>query len=250
MAPLLNVQSVSVEFDGFTVLDNFDMAVEPGELRFLIGPNGAGKTTLLDVITGRVRPRGGHIVFDDVDVGRWPEHRRARRGIGRKFQTPSVFPSLTTYENLEVALGSTRGTRGLIGRLEYADRSRIQRVLEIVGLTERSDARAGGLAHGEMQWLEIAMLLVQDRQLLLLDEPIAGMTQPERERTGALLEQLTGQHTLIVVEHDMQFMRQFARKVTVMHMGKVLVEGSVETVQDDTRVQEIYLGPRRARGAA
>jgi urea transport system ATP-binding protein len=250
MASILSVEDLTVEFDGFTVLDRFGLEVEPGELRFLIGPNGAGKTTLLDAISGRVRGRSGRIVFEGQELGGWTEHRRARRGIGRKFQTPSVFPSLTVYENLEVALGCARGTRGMLGGLAHSDRERIAAVLEQVGLRERATMRAGALAHGEKQWLEIAILLVPERQLLLLDEPIAGMTQPERERTGALLAQLTGKHTVIVVEHDMQFMRQFARKVTVMHLGKVLTEGSVGQVQDDPRVQEIYLGPRRAQGPA
>lgn len=245
MSALLIIEQVTVQFDGVTVLDRMDLTVERGELRFLIGPNGAGKTTLLDVVSGRVKPRSGKIVFAGQDIGRWPEHRRARL-IGRKFQTPSVFPTLTTYQNLEAAFGAAGGLMSLWGPLAAPDRARIGETLELVGLTERSEARAGTLAHGEMQWLEIGMLLVQDRELLLLDEPIAGMTQPERERTGQLLQRLTGKRTLIVVEHDMDFMRQYAHTVSVMHLGKVLVQGSVDLVQDDPRVREIYLGPRVA----
>ena len=250
MAATLECQEVTKAYGGLVAVKDVTFAIEPGEIFAIVGPNGAGKTTLLDVITGRVRPRRGRVVLNGADVGRWPEHRRARAGIGHKFQTPSVFPTLTAYQNLEVALGCTRGTSALFAPLARDDQDRIRDVLALVGLASRAATRAGALAHGEMQWLEIGMLLVQQRDVLLLDEPIAGMSQAERERTGALLERLTGAHTLVVVEHDMQFMRQFARKVTVMHMGRTLTEGAVEAVQEDPRVQEIYLGPRRMRGAA
>ncbi len=250
MTTLLAVEGVTVSFDGFTVLDGLDFAVDSGELRFLIGPNGAGKTTLLDVITGSVRPRSGRVVFAGGDVSSWSEQRRARRGIGRKFQTPAVFPTLTAYQNVEAALGCTGSTAALFGTLPSHDRQRIDAVLDRVGLTERATTRAGALSHGEMQWLEIGILIIGEPRLLLLDEPIAGMTRGERDHTGQLLESLAKDRAVVVVEHDMEFMRQFARTVTVMHLGKVLIEGPVATVQEHPGVREIYLGPKRNRAAA
>ena len=247
--PILGVQGITVAFDGFTVLDALDFALEPNELRFLIGPNGAGKTSLLDVVTGRVRPAAGRIVFDGHDLKGKAEHDRTRLGIGRKFQTPTVFPSLTVAQNLDVTLGCAAGPGAFFRRLRPSERDKVHETLALVGLAAKADQRAGGLSHGETQWLEIGMLLVQDPKLLLLDEPIAGMTRPERDKTGLLLESL-GSHSILVVEHDMDFMRQFARRVTVMHMGRVLSEGTVEQVQEDPRVREIYLGPRRAEKAA
>jgi len=250
MDTLLSVEGVTVSFDGFTVLDGLDFSVNSGELRFLIGPNGAGKTTLLDVITGSVRPRSGRVLFAGVDVSSWAEHRRARRGIGRKFQTAAVFPTLTAYQNVEAAFGCTGSTAALFGTLTRLDRERIDAVLDRVGLSERAATRAGVLSHGEMQWLEIGMLMIGEPRLLLLDEPIAGMTRGERDHTGELLESLTKDHAVVVVEHDMEFIRQFARTVTVMHLGKVLVEGPVAMVQEHPGVREIYLGPTRDRAAA
>jgi urea transport system ATP-binding protein len=185
------------------------------------------------------------VLFGGSDISRWSEHRRVRAGIGRKFQTPSIFPSLSVAENMEVALGCTEGTLRLLRQLAPHQRDRIDEVLTLVGLVDRRGLRAGALAHGEMQWLEIGMLLVQNPQLLLLDEPIAGMTRDERDRTGQLLQALARTHSIVVVEHDMEFMRQFAREVTVLHLGRVLMHGDVEAVQEDARVREIYLGPKR-----
>lgn len=246
MAPVLVCERLVVEFDGFTVLDGLDFTLEAGELRFLIGPNGAGKTTLLDVIGGQTHPRAGRVLFRGQALTRRPEHAIARLGVGRKFQTPAVFPSLTVWENVAVAAlgraagGGWRGDRALTAR--------VARALERVGLAERSGVRAGRLAHGEKQWLEIAMVLVQDPAVVLFDEPVAGMTHEERERTGALLTALAGAHTVLVVEHDMEFVRQYARRVTVLHQGRVLCEGPLAVVQSDPRVREVYLGRDHREG--
>ncbi len=239
---ILDVQELTVSFDGFTVLNKLSIYVMPGELRFLIGPNGAGKTTLMDVVSGKVRADSGSITFDGShSLNRAPEDQRVRMGIGRKFQTPSVFSSLTCFENVEVAAGYRKGlARLLMGRSLEVER--VMWALERVGLTARAHVVSSELSHGERQWLEIAMLLVQDPKLLLLDEPVAGMTREERERTGELFQSLAGAHSLIVTEHDMDFVRQFSRMVTVLHMGSVLCEGRIEEIQQDERVQAVYLG--------
>lgn len=239
---ILDVQDLVVSFDGFTVLNKLSMYVIPGELRFLIGPNGAGKTTLMDALSGKVKPDSGSITFDGSHaLNRAPEDARVRMGIGRKFQTPSVFSSLTCFENVEVAAGYRKGVARLIlGRSIEVER--VMWALERVGLIGRARVVASELSHGERQWLEIAMLLVQDPKLLLLDEPVAGMTREERERTGELFESLEGAHSLIVTEHDMDFVRQFSRVITVLHMGSVLCEGRVDEIQRDSRVQAVYLG--------
>ncbi len=250
MGTILQLRDVTVSFDGFPALDGLDFSLDETELRFVIGPNGAGKTTMLDVITGKVRPKTGSLLFDArTELRGMNEHERVQLGIGRKFQTPTVFPALTVFENLEVTLACRSGTRAFFRKLRSDEADRIEATLTTVGLSHRARRRAGSLSHGETQWLEIGMLLVQDPKLLLLDEPIAGMTRQERDRTGEILSSLTG-HSIVVVEHDMEFMRQFARRVTVMHLGKVLCEGSVADVQDDPRVQEIYLGPQRQAVAA
>jgi urea transport system ATP-binding protein len=247
---ILRVEGATVSFDGFTVLDKLDLAVEYGELRFLIGPNGAGKTTLLDMLTGKVRPASGRVLYDGLqDITRLQEHELVRRGIGRKFQTPSVYGSLTCYENLEVALGFRSRTLSLFRGSRRNDRDRIMAGLETVGLVARSESVAGALSHGEKQWLEIGMLLVQDPKLVLLDEPVAGMTKREREKTGELLHSLEERHTVIVTEHDMDFVRTFSRTVTVLHMGSVIAEGPMETVQRVPRVIEVYLGRAREQVA-
>jgi urea transport system ATP-binding protein len=239
---ILQVEQVTVSFDGFTVLDGLTFGVDYGELRFLIGPNGAGKTTLLDIITGKTRPASGRVLFDGHDVRGAGEHTLGRRGIGRKFQTPAIFASLSVAQNIEVALGFREATPRLLRRLPLAARERLVQTLETVGLVDKADQAAGALSHGEKQWLEIAMLLVQEPKLLLLDEPVAGMTRRERDRTGALLQAIGQQRAILVVEHDMEFVRQFARTVTVLHGGKVLCEGPMEQVQRDERVVEVYLG--------
>jgi urea transport system ATP-binding protein len=245
---MLSIEQVSVSFDGFTVLNGLDFSIDQGELRFLIGPNGAGKTTLLDIVTGRTRPTAGRVLFDGrIDVARYPEHDLVRLGIGRKFQTPTVFPSLTVRQNVEVAVGRGYGWPSLFRKLSSAERDHIDAVLTTVGLIGRARESAATLSHGEMQWLEIAMLLIADPRLLLLDEPVAGMTRAEREQTGQLLEAIAGNHTILVVEHDMAFVRQFARQVSVLHLGQILSEGSIDDVQRDPRVVEVYLGKRTKR---
>lgn len=244
--PILDVRQVSVSFDGFQVLDGLDFSIEQGELRFLIGPNGAGKTTLLDIITGKTRPTSGQVIFDGhIDLRRWPEQKIVQHGIGRKFQTPSVFASLSVFENLEAAIGLRTPTLQLFGALPTDQKARIMATLEQIGLEDAKDSRAGTLAHGQKQWLEIGMLLIQEPKLLLLDEPVAGMTRRERDHTGELLKMLAQNRSVLVVEHDMQFVRQFASTVTVLHTGKVLCEGSIDMVQNDPRVIEVYLGHKR-----
>jgi urea transport system ATP-binding protein len=245
---MLALEDVSVAFDGLTVLDHLAFAIAPGELRFLIGPNGAGKTTMLDVITGKTRPAAGRVTFDGtVDLTRHQEHEIAHLGVGRKFQTPAVFGSLTVFDNLAVAIGRKDKWADFFRPLDADHRERIERVLEVVDLTHRSSTLASALSHGETQWLEIGMLLVQDPKLLLLDEPVAGMTRPERDKTGALLSAISGNHSILVVEHDMAFVREFAQTVTVLHLGRVLSEGPIDTVQNDPRVIEVYLGHRRQK---
>jgi urea transport system ATP-binding protein len=245
-AHILSVQDVTVSFDGFNALDGLDFSMGYGELRFLIGPNGAGKTTLLDIITGKTRPSHGHVLFDGhLDVQRRSEHRLVRWGIGRKFQTPTIFGSLSVYENLEAAIGFRDGTIKLLRPSTHKHRDMIMETLSLIGLERRADVRAGTLSHGEKQWLEIGMLLVQEPKLLLLDEPVAGMTRAERERTGELLQNIMRERAVLVVEHDMDFVRRYASTVTVLHLGRLLCEGPVEEVQSDPRVVEVYLGRKR-----
>ncbi len=246
--PILSVEQLTVSFDGFTVLDELDFSIGYGEMRFLIGPNGAGKTTLIDVITGKSRPSRGRIIFDgSTDLGKRQEHQLVRLGVGRKFQTPSVFSSLTVYQNLEVTLGFRSRVAGLLRKLRRGDGDRIMATLDEVGLQHRAGDTAGGLSHGEKQWLEIGMLLVQEPKLLLLDEPVAGMTRRERDRTGELLQSIGGDRSIVVVEHDMDFVRQFAETVTVLHLGKVLSQGTMEDVQQDPEVVRAYLGNSRSQ---
>ncbi|HEU0020654.1 MAG TPA: urea ABC transporter ATP-binding protein UrtD [Dehalococcoidia bacterium] len=242
---ILSVEALTVSFNGFTVLDNLDFSLERGELRFIIGPNGAGKTTLLDLITGKTRPDRGKILFNGTDLTRRQEHDLVRLGIGRKFQTPSVFTSLTVYENLEVSVGFRSSLGGLFRPVGKKDAQWIHDTLEQVGLVDRSAVLAGALSHGEKQWLEIGMLLAQEPTLLLLDEPVAGMAHRERVLTGELLQKIGRDRTVVVVEHDMGFVRQFARKVTVLHLGKILSEGSMEAVASDQQVIRAYLGRSR-----
>ncbi|MBC8077359.1 MAG: urea ABC transporter ATP-binding protein UrtD [Chloroflexales bacterium] len=244
-AAILSIEHVTVSFDGFTVLDGLDFSMGYGELRFLIGPNGAGKTTLLDIITGKTRPTSGRVLFDGADTRGTREDRLVRRGVSRKFQTPAVFPSLSVAQNIEVMLGFREPLVGLLRRLPSAARDQSMHTLETVGLAAKSNHMAGTLSHGEKQWLEIAMLLSQEPKLMLLDEPVAGMTRRERDRTGELLQTISKQRSTLVVEHDMEFVRAFARTVTVLHSGKVLCEGPMEQVQADERVVEVYLGRER-----
>ena len=247
---ILEVQNVTVSFDGFKVLDDLSFNLGNGELRFLIGPNGAGKSTLLDIITGKTRPDKGRVIFNgNKDITRVTEHLVVKQGIGRKFQTPSVFSSLTVYENLEAALGykSPLYTFGI--KLPPKEAALIEETLETIGLAPHRKVFAGILSHGQKQWLEIGMLLVQQPKVLLLDEPVAGMTRKERDHTGELLQRIANGRSILVVEHDMVFMRQFASTVSVLHMGKLLRQGSVMDVQNDPHVIEVYLGHRNREAA-
>ncbi|HEY0581118.1 MAG TPA: urea ABC transporter ATP-binding protein UrtD [Chloroflexota bacterium] len=241
---LLEVDKVSISFDGIKVLDDLSLSLEAGELRFLIGPNGAGKTTLIDVVSAKTRPHAGRISFDGADVLRLESHDLARRGMGRKFQTPAIFPSLTVRENLEVAGGSDQRHGGwrLIRPLHSEVQDRIADALHLTRLSGELNTRAGLLSHGQQQWLEIGMLLVQSPRLMLLDEPVAGLTRAERDRTSELLQSVQQRCAILIVEHDMAFVRQFDARVTVLHQGRVLVEGPLPVVQRDERVIEVYLG--------
>jgi urea transport system ATP-binding protein len=242
---VLWVEEVTVTFDGFKALDDVTITFERGELRCLIGPNGAGKTTLMDVMTGKTRPDKGGVFLESRlnDLTRLPECDIAAMGVGRKFQRPTVFAGHTVFENCELALRGAKGPwRSLFKALSSEERSRIDEVLETVGLSELRNLPAGRLAHGQKQWLEIGMLLAQDPKVLLIDEPVAGMTQSEVDRTAALLESLAGKRTVVVVEHDMEFIRRLGRKVTVLHEGRILAEGPMEKVQRDPKVIEVYLG--------
>jgi urea transport system ATP-binding protein len=240
----LYLDGVSVSFDGFRAINNLALMVAPGELRTIIGPNGAGKTTMMDIITGKTKPDAGEVLFAGrIDLTKLDEVAIANLGIGRKFQKPTVFENLTVFENFELALKSARGAwKTLLGRLNSEALDRIAWALDIVGLETRVEDIAGSLSHGQKQWLEIGMLLVQDTQLILLDEPVAGMTDAETKQTAELILTLKGERTLVVVEHDMEFVRDLGAKVTVLHEGSVLSEGTVDHVQNDPRVIEVYLG--------
>jgi len=242
--PLLYLDGVTVSFDGFKALNALSLVVGKGELRCIIGPNGAGKTTMMDVVTGKTRPDAGKAFFATTyDLTRLDEAEIANLGIGRKFQKPTVFENLTAFENLELAQKAPRGTwSALLARLDEQKAGRIGATLERIGLADRRFARAGALSHGQKQWLEIGMLLMQDAALLLLDEPVAGMTDHETEETAKLVLSLAGERTVVVVEHDMEFVRSLGARVTVLHEGSVLAEGSIDHVQADQRVVEVYLG--------
>lgn len=241
---MLYVENVTVSFDGLKALNALTLYLNTGELRCLIGPNGAGKTTLLDVITGKTRPDTGTVFFgNNLDLTQLSEYEIALAGIGRKFQRPTVFHGHTVFENLELAMQASKKVwHSLLARLSRTQHDRIASTADTIGLLDQLYTRAGLLSHGQKQWLELGMLLIQDPQLLLVDEPVAGMTHQETERTAELLVSLAGKHTVVVVEHDMEFVRSLARTVTVLHEGSVLAEGSMEEVQSDPRVVEVYLG--------
>ncbi|MBB0232643.1 urea ABC transporter ATP-binding protein UrtD [Streptomyces calidiresistens] len=236
----LRVTGLRVAFDGFTAVDGVDLHVRPGDLRFLIGPNGAGKTTLVDAVTGLV-PASGSVRFGGHELLGRPVHRIARLGIGRTFQTATVFENLTVLQNLDIAAGSGRPLRSLLRRRRRVPEA-VEEALHTIGLESLRDRRAGTLAHGRKQWLEIGMLLVQDVRLMLLDEPVAGMSHEEREATGGLLHRVCADRTVVVIEHDMDFLRSYASSVTVLHAGRVLSEGTVAEVRADPAVQAVYLG--------
>jgi urea transport system ATP-binding protein len=242
--PILYLEGVNVSFDGFKALNNLSLTIESGELRCIIGPNGAGKTTMMDVITGKTRPDSGSVFFGQtMDLTRMREPEIAHAGIGRKFQRPTVFERHTVFENLELAMKTDkRVRRSLLSELSSEQGARIQEMLNLIHLQPQQDRLAGALSHGQKQWLEIGMLLMQEPKLIMLDEPVAGMTDEETERTAELIQQLSGSHSIVVVEHDMDFVASIANKVTVLHEGTVLAEGSMDQVQRDERVIEVYLG--------
>ncbi len=241
---ILYVEDLSVSFDGFKAIDNLNLYIRDGELRCIIGPNGAGKTTLMDIITGKTRPDTGSVYFgQNIDLLQFTEPEIAQIGIGRKFQKPTVFEQHSVFENLELAMaGNKRVWPTLFARLTAEQIDRIDAILEQAGLIDLKCQQAALLSHGQKQWLEIAMLVVQQPRLLLVDEPVAGMTHQEMDKTAELLTGLAGEHSVVVVEHDMDFVRSIAREVTVLHQGTVLAEGSMDEVQADPVVQQVYLG--------
>jgi urea transport system ATP-binding protein len=249
---ILMLEDVHKSFEGFKAISNLTFYMDEGELRVVIGPNGAGKSTMLDLITGRTKPDRGKIEFGkDTDLTALSEHQINRLGIGRKFQTPSVYVDHTVLQNIWLSLQGTRAVWStLFAKLTPAQLERIHEILQIVGLADRAQWKAGALSHGQKQWLEIGMLLAQDPKLLLVDEPAAGMSDEETHKTGELLMSLAGKHSILVIEHDMVFVRQIARKVTVLHQGTVLCEGPVDEVQNDERVVEVYLGRKKRDRAA
>ena len=242
---IVYMEGVTVSFDGFLALKNLSFYMDYGELRSMIGPNGAGKSTMLDVICGKTRATKGRVIFgkNDVNITKMPEHEIVKAGVGRKFQNPSIFSNLTVYENFELSLRKTRGVLPtLFAKTTSKDREKIYSVLETVGLTEKANGKAGALSHGEKQWVEIGMVVAQDPELVLLDEPVAGMSIQETERTAELILSINKTHSVLVIDHDMDFIKDISQKVTVLHDGTVLCEGTMDEVQKDERVIEKYLG--------
>jgi urea transport system ATP-binding protein len=239
----LAVEDLTVSFDGFKAIDALTLYIDKNELRVIIGPNGAGKTTLLDLICGKTKASGGSIKFKDEEIIGLPEHVRVRKGIGRKFQTPSIYENLSVFQNLEVSFPSGRSVFKALGfKCTDEVKARIDAVAAEIGLTDKLDTEAGLLSHGQKQWLEIGMLLMQEPELLMLDEPIAGMSARERDLTAELLGRICQNRSVIVIEHDMAFVKKIAHKVTVMHQGKILAEGPMDKVQADPNVIDVYLG--------
>ena len=239
----LAIEDLTVSFDGFKAIDALTIYIDKNELRVIIGPNGAGKTTLLDLICGKTKAASGSIKFKNTELTRMAEFQRVRLGIGRKFQTPSIYENLSVFQNLEVSYPKGRSVFGALAfKCDDEVKARVQVVADDIFLAEKLDTEAGLLSHGQKQWLEIGMLLMQDPELLLLDEPIAGMSARERELTAELLQRICQNRSVIVIEHDMDFVKQIAHKVTVMHQGKILAEGSMDKVQNDPKVIDVYLG--------
>lgn len=246
-ATLLAIENLTVKFGGFTAINNLNFSLQEGELRVVIGPNGAGKTTFMDVITGKTKPTVGKVTFKGKNILPFAEYEISQMGIGRKFQTPRVYLKLTPRENLELSCTRQKTVFGsLFGRTTTAEKRTVSGLLETIGLAHKPDLPAELLSHGEKQRLEIGMLVAQSPDLLLVDEPVAGLTDEETEKVGDLLLALAESHSIVVIEHDMEFVRQIARKVTVLHQGTVLCEGNMDEVQNDPRVIEVYLGQSEA----
>lgn len=240
---LLAIEDLTVSFDGFKAVSDLNFYVDHKELRVVIGPNGAGKTTLLDLICGKTKATSGSIKFKGLELTKLPEHRIVWAGVGRKFQTPSIYDALTVRENLEVSYPQGKSVLGALFFKRTAEvKRKIEEVAQDIFLTDLLDTEAGLLSHGQKQWLEIGMLLIQDPELLMLDEPVAGMSVREREQTAELLNRIAKGRSVIVIEHDMKFVEAIAHKVTVLHQGKILAEGDMKSVQNDPRVIEVYLG--------
>ena len=240
---VLYVEDLTVSFDGFKAIDSLNLYVDKNELRVIIGPNGAGKTTLLDLICGKTKASHGSIQFKDQELTKKSEHAIVRSGVGRKFQTPSIYENLSVFQNLEVSFPQGRSVLGALGfKCTDEVKARVQVVAEEIGLSDKLETEAGLLSHGQKQWLEIAMLLVQHPKLLLLDEPVAGMSLKERDQTVDLIQRISVIQAIVVIEHDMDFVKKLSGNVTVLHQGAILCEGSIEQVQADPRVREVYLG--------
>ncbi len=243
MKELLKLSQISVSFEGFLALNDLNLSLQAGELRAVIGPNGAGKTTFLDVISGKVAPSTGDVIFKGQSIRGKREHRIARLGIGRKFQSPRIFENLTVYENLVLAISKPKTPWSLLlDRLSKKQKDQADHLMNIISLQSQKNSLAGSLSHGQKQWLEIAMLVGQDPDLLLVDEPVAGLTDEETDLTADLLKSLSGNHTILVIDHDMEFIRRLNSQVTVLHQGHVLCEGSMEDIQKNPQVIEVYLG--------
>lgn len=240
---VLAVEDLTVSFDGFKAVDGLNLYVEKNELRVIIGPNGAGKTTVLDLICGRTKATGGSIKFNDIELTKLPEFKIVQAGVGRKFQTPSIYENLTVLENLEISFPRGRSVLGSLMFKRTQDvTDRIVEIAETIFLSEQLNMQSGLLSHGQKQWLEIGMLLIQDPELMMLDEPVAGMSVSEREKTAELLNKISHGRSVIVIEHDMEFVKRIAHKVTVLHQGKLLAEGNMDAVQNNPKVIEVYLG--------
>ena len=240
---ILTIEDLTVSFDGFKAVDNLNLYIENNELRVVIGPNGAGKTTLLDLICGKTKATSGSIKFKNTELTRLAEHQIVRTGVGRKFQTPSIYENLTVYQNLEVSYPEGRSVLGsLFFNTTHAVQARVHSIAEEIFLIEQLNLQAALLSHGQIQWLEIGMLLMQDPELLMLDEPVAGMSAKERDLTADLLNRICKNRSVLVIEHDMEFVKKIAHKVTVLHQGKILAEGSMEKIQSNETVIDVYLG--------